>query len=124
MGHKAPESLTHVGALIGVSSCKGGVGKSTIATNLAFAIAAIGGRVGLIDADVYGPSLPSLVRLEDDPNPTPNPKPDPNPNQAWPAAEAPCAPPPGLTEAVSRSLYLLYLLGISGGSGPLYLRTY
>ena len=80
MGHKAPESLTHVGALIGVSSCKGGVGKSTIATNLAFAIAAIGGRVGLIDADVYGPSLPSLVRLEDDPNPTPNPKPDPDPN--------------------------------------------
>ena len=66
MGHKAPESLTHVGALIGVSSCKGGVGKSTIATNLAFSIAALGGRVGLIDADVYGPSLPSLVQLEDD----------------------------------------------------------
>ena len=66
MGHKAPEALTHVGALIGVSSCKGGVGKSTISTNLAFAIAALGGRVGLIDADVHGPSLPSLVSLEDD----------------------------------------------------------
>ena len=79
MGHKAPESLTHVGALIGVSSCKGGVGKSTIATNLAFSIAALGGRVGLIDADVYGPSLPSLVRLED-PNPDPRPSPGPSPN--------------------------------------------
>ena len=63
MGHKAPEGLTHVGALIGVSSCKGGVGKSTIATNLAFSIAALGGRVGLVDADVHGPSLPSLVSL-------------------------------------------------------------
>ena len=66
MGHKAPESLRHVGALIGVSSCKGGVGKSTIATNLAFSLAALGGRVGLIDADVHGPSLPSLVSLEED----------------------------------------------------------
>ena len=92
MGHKAPESLAHVGALIGVSSCKGGVGKSTIATNLAFSIAALGGRVGLIDADVYGPSLPSLVRLEE-PNPSrnsdpipslspiPNSSPNPNPHQ-------------------------------------------
>ena len=64
MGHKAPASLAHVGALIGVSSCKGGVGKSTLATNLAFSVAALGGRVGLLDADVHGPSLPSLVSLE------------------------------------------------------------
>jgi Mrp family chromosome partitioning ATPase len=63
MGAKAPPSLQHVGALIGVSSCKGGVGKSTVAVNLAFALAGIGARVGLLDADVHGPSLPSLVAL-------------------------------------------------------------
>jgi len=61
MGNKAPPSLQHVGALIGVSSCKGGVGKSTVAANLAFALSEIGGRVGLLDADVHGPSLPTLV---------------------------------------------------------------
>ena len=46
--------LQHVGKIIAVSSCKGGVGKSTIATNLAFQVAAMGGRVGLFDADIYG----------------------------------------------------------------------
>jgi metal-sulfur cluster biosynthetic enzyme len=56
------DGLAHVGCAIAVSSCKGGVGKSTVAANLAFALAAAGGRVGLLDADVYGPSLPSLIR--------------------------------------------------------------
>ena len=65
MGSKSPASLQSVGALVGISSCKGGVGKSTVATNLAFALAGLGGRVGLIDADVHGPSLPSLVQLPD-----------------------------------------------------------
>ena len=65
LGLSAPPSLQNVGALIGVSSCKGGVGKSTIAANLAFALAGMGGRVGLLDADVHGPSLPSLVGLPD-----------------------------------------------------------
>jgi len=63
MGSNAPPSLRHVGALVGISSCKGGVGKSTVAVNLAYALATQGGRVGLLDADVHGPSLPSLVRL-------------------------------------------------------------
>jgi len=46
--------LLNVGKIIAVSSCKGGVGKSTVATNLAFQVAAMGARVGLFDADIYG----------------------------------------------------------------------
>ena len=59
------DGLSEVSAIVGVSSCKGGVGKSTVALHLAYSLAAMGGRVGLFDADIHGPSLPSMVVPED-----------------------------------------------------------
>ena len=58
-------ALRDVSHVLAVYSCKGGVGKSTVAVNLAYRLSAMGGRVGLVDLDVYGPSLPLLVRPDD-----------------------------------------------------------
>lgn len=60
------DPLPGVRNIVGVSSCKGGVGKSTVAANLAVALARKGYKVGLLDADIFGPSVPKLFHIEDE----------------------------------------------------------
>lgn len=63
LGTEEVEKVRHI---IGIASGKGGVGKSTVAVNLAVALARLGYKVGLADADVYGPSVPKMTRTEED----------------------------------------------------------
>ncbi len=56
-----PVAYPHLGNIIAISSGKGGVGKSTVASNLATALAKQGARVGLMDADIYGPNIPRMM---------------------------------------------------------------
>ncbi len=56
-----PQSIPGVAKIIAVGSGKGGVGKTTVAVNLAIALSRLGQRVGLIDADIYGPNVPMMM---------------------------------------------------------------
>lgn len=66
-GPQAPSIIPGVRSVIAVGSGKGGVGKSTVAVNLAVALAQTGARVGLMDADVYGPSIPLMMGIRETP---------------------------------------------------------
>ncbi|MEO8812224.1 MAG: Mrp/NBP35 family ATP-binding protein [Caulobacteraceae bacterium] len=66
-GMPPAERLAHVARVIAVASGKGGVGKSTVAVNLACAFARLGLRAGLLDADVYGPSAPRMFGIDAQP---------------------------------------------------------
>ena len=67
MSRKLPEKNPIKGTkfTIAISSAKGGVGKSTFATNLALALKIVGCKVGLLDADIYGPSIPKMLGIDE-----------------------------------------------------------
>ena len=62
-----PVAYPNLGRVIAVSSGKGGVGKSTVTTNIAIALAKAGYRVGLMDADIYGPNIPRMMGVDEAP---------------------------------------------------------
>jgi ATP-binding protein involved in chromosome partitioning len=74
MGHmgpaapQGPQPLPGVAHVVAVGSGKGGVGKTTIAVNLAVALSKLGYKVGLIDADIYGPNVPTMLGVSRQPN--------------------------------------------------------
>jgi len=67
IGNTAPKLLPKVKHTIAIASGKGGVGKSTVSVNLALALSKLGLKVGLLDADIYGPSIPLMMGVESKP---------------------------------------------------------
>ena len=67
-GQQMPQPLPGVAHVVAVGSGKGGVGKTTVAVNLAVALGKLGYRVGLIDADIYGPNVPTMLGATRQPN--------------------------------------------------------
>lgn len=67
IGTMTPKLLPNVKHTIAVASGKGGVGKSTVSVNLALALAKLGYKVGLLDADIYGPSIPLMMGVDSKP---------------------------------------------------------
>ena len=65
---QAPQTLPGVAHIIAVGSGKGGVGKTTVAVNLAVSLAKLGYKTGLIDADIYGPNVPTMMGATRQPN--------------------------------------------------------
>src|SRR5260370_37783964 len=63
----SPQPLPGVGAIVAVGSGKGGVGKTTLAVNLAIVLSRLGHNVGLLDADGYGPNVPLILGLNAQP---------------------------------------------------------
>ena len=64
-------TLPNIKHKIAVASGKGGVGKSTVATNMAISLANAGAKVGLMDADAYGPSIPTMMGIQERPRTSP-----------------------------------------------------
>jgi ATP-binding protein involved in chromosome partitioning len=64
---EGPQSIPGVTSIIAVGSGKGGVGKTTLSVNLALALARLGFKVGLLDADIYGPNVPMMLGASGDP---------------------------------------------------------
>ena len=67
-GAQGPQPLPGVAHVVAVGSGKGGVGKTTVAVNLAVSLVKLGYKVGLIDADIYGPNVPTMLGMSRQPN--------------------------------------------------------
>ena len=69
---EGPQTIPGVSQIIAVGSGKGGVGKTTLAVNLALALARLGLKVGLLDADIYGPNVPLMLGEKAEPEMNPD----------------------------------------------------